>query len=908
MVRFISSLSLSESFKKISADDSALSLNTFSGGVSFGDFYKKLLGEHGLEKEILSDFLAQNVIASICAEEFQRNKALKNLTKSNSFFRELCSLFAQFSDSAISVNELNESLKDLHRIDTSRMEIIIHVYEKYLRTMDNNNFLDIHIAPGFLSEVLNIKMKMPAVKVNAPDGISAVQQRLLECLFEDVEVYVVEPNDSLSIKTDCLGFEDVYSEIGYLAQKIKTKVAKGEANFNDFAVLVRDFDSRQKFADLFKTFQIPISSESDSDEFVNFKRKLVRYLKICRVYEKLGIEEFSKTEFEKLKYTSKAQIEICYEELNTYIQTILTELLEDSCARDRFLSLREQKGSFSLLNVIYSNLEILKENDKKALQDELDNLKKFFYLYKNGKIFELVSISAVGQKEETTKRILGSAKSVLNLYRNVLGTQLPLDVLIELIENAKEGNDGAKNTVLLSSLNSIKSRKFVFIPCMIEGSLPKKNNAVSFISHDANEKISGFLRKNHPEFKHVIKTDEEHLENEERLFIAGMHCATEELVLSTHSYEDKKQCPPSAYFEKMSVKADCHFEDEKIAHKAIRENTVFSGLSMAKAPVMTKAPVLEEGEVLRLNPSAISTFLKCPRRYYYKGLLNLKEQSVFAANYGNIVHAILDVFNRTCLDKYNKATLLVLKDILFESANNSESSESPAMAETALQAGFTQLDVDLINAADKLSLKQMEQNFENALKELDENGWFNKVPDSVETEKSFKFEMSELPGVVFDGRIDAILKEGETYRVIDYKTGKNKDNDLEYATSDFGVNFLTKTGKVPSRVEDYEKKYDYQIPLYYLACQNSKDLRQYKDKVDELGLEYVRPSTKDGGWNEDFISAERIESQKLEILGNLKNTVIDRIRSAEEFEKCESFNCSGCAYDFLCDSEEECDD
>src|SRR5574344_1039260 len=41
------------------------------------------------ENKVLSDSLATNIIAAICKSEFIANSALNNLTKSNSFFREL---------------------------------------------------------------------------------------------------------------------------------------------------------------------------------------------------------------------------------------------------------------------------------------------------------------------------------------------------------------------------------------------------------------------------------------------------------------------------------------------------------------------------------------------------------------------------------------------------------------------------------------------------------------------------------------------------------------------------------------------------------------------------------------------------------------------------------------------------
>ena len=119
------------------------------------------------------------------------------------------------------------------------------------------------------------------------------------------------------------------------------------------------------------------------------------------------------------------------------------------------------------------------------------------------------------------------------------------------------------------------------------------------------------------------------------------------------------------------------------------------------------------------------------------------------------------------------------------------------------------------------------------------------------------------------------------------------------------MNFKLKTGKDPSNIENLQKAYDYQIPLYYLAIQNSRDLEAFKDRVSQLGLVYIRPKSKDNGCNEDFISADRLEQYKDKIIQNLKETVIDKILSETDFKPEKSWDCDNCAYKYLCDREDD---
>ena len=240
-----------------------------------------------------------------------------------------------------------------------------------------------------------------------------------------------------------------------------------------------------------------------------------------------------------------------------------------------------------------------------------------------------------------------------------------------------------------------------------------------------------------------------------------------------------------------------------------------------------------------------------------------------------------------------------LTEILFNTKNNEEKT---------LSTGFKQTDADLIKATDELSLQEMKENFKNAIEDFEMCGYFDDVPNKSICEKSFSFTISQLPNVIFEGRIDAILTDTQNNNiVIDYKTGKNKLNSLDYTISEYGVNFKTKAGKDPSNTESLQNTYDYQIPIYYLACQNSKELLQYKDNIKQLGLLYIRPKSKHNGCKDDFINAEKIELYKDKIIQNIKETIIEKITNETEFKAQKGFNCENCTYKFLCDEVENDD-
>ena len=92
-----------------------------------------------------------------------------------------------------------------------------------------------------------------------------------------------------------------------------------------------------------------------------------------------------------------------------------------------------------------------------------------------------------------------------------------------------------------------------------------------------------------------------------------------------------------------------------------------------------------------------------------------------------------------------------------------------------------------------------------------------------------------------------------------------------------------------------------------MACQYCDELSEYKDNISSLGYLYVRPKSKDDGCDDDFIDAENIEKHKEKIIQNIKETVVDKIRTESEFKPNKTFNCENCGYKFLCDEVEDDD-
>lgn len=837
-------------------------------------------------------FLAFNILKAKAKVLFKDNPALMCLAKSDMFFQDLSNIFSLLYQNNIMPLQFENIVKSIKtsETDNKRLLLISKLYAVYLSTMEENGFkIPVSLQnSSFFSKADNVDV-----------------QKRVEYLYNSFNGKIIPElvtEESNSIKY--LEFSDIQNETLYIIDEIKKLVENGDASYSQIAVFIDKTEARKKFLDLVKSQNLPVISSIYSEDYENLKHKINLYQKISDVFLELNLQEFSYDEIKNINISSKAQKEISFEKLDDLFKTIVLETLKNPYNADKFFSNKENSQK-SLLECIFALWNTLEEDDKNNLSQEFNSIKIFYEDYKNqnyAKAIETLIKKNLSKFENTQVKdaVLGKIKS-LNELQNLfekIDAALEFDSFKEIMQGLPKDKELEKNAIFLSSITTdtkkLKDIKYVYIAGLTQNNYPAANNAYPFISQQTNTELLKELQKISPDFDFFLKTDEIYFSQKLCALCSAMGVAKNKLTLTTHNYEAKKQAQPSVFFKLLTTADKINYKE---INDVVSDSTVQTDLQAKTVAIESASKIIKENDTLKLNPSAINTFLKCPRKYYYKNLLNLKEPYTFSASYGSIVHAVFQVLNTRFKDKYNKNVALELADILFNSAIDEEK---------ARQAGFSDIDIELVKAAPELSIEEMKNNFKDAVEDYDYSGGFDYPPTEAVCEKSFSFTLEKLPNVVFDGRIDAIITDSNgVTKVIDYKTGKDKTNSLDYAISDNGVNFRLKSGKEPSNIENVQKAYDYQIPLYYLAIQNSKELENYKDKVTDLGLVYIRPKAKDNGCNEDFVSAKQIETYKDKIIQNLKETVIDKIINETEFKPEKGWNCDTCAYNFLCDKEEE---
>ena len=155
-----------------------------------------------------------------------------------------------------------------------------------------------------------------------------------------------------------------------------------------------------------------------------------------------------------------------------------------------------------------------------------------------------------------------------------------------------------------------------------------------------------------------------------------------------------------------------------------------------------------------ISPSSLSDFDKCPQLYYYRNIYRsprgLKIQIINPSlALGQAIHDTLEIFLRLPVAERSKEGLT--EKLEFSWSNL-----------TGEKGGFT--------SAEEESL------YKNRAIEMLGRFWKNDHFKNTEMEKIPGFPKAELgDDIILTGKLDWLEKEGEVYRLVDFKTGKNEE-------------------------------------------------------------------------------------------------------------------------------------
>lgn len=157
-----------------------------------------------------------------------------------------------------------------------------------------------------------------------------------------------------------------------------------------------------------------------------------------------------------------------------------------------------------------------------------------------------------------------------------------------------------------------------------------------------------------------------------------------------------------------------------------------------------------------ISPSSLSDFEKCPQKYYYSQVYRsprgLKIQVVNPAlALGATIHDVLDQFLKLPASQRTQNELKRILDWAWQGIAGEK-------------GGF-------------LSQEEEDEARQRAANMLD-RFWANSRFQKIEPVKMPSFPRVELGNdLILTGKLDWIEKEGDTYHIIDFKTGKNEEKE-----------------------------------------------------------------------------------------------------------------------------------
>ena len=436
------------------------------------------------------------------------------------------------------------------------------------------------------------------------------------------------------------------------------------------------------------------------------------------------------------------------------------------------------------------------------------------------------------------KKLLQEADDLLRLNRcanlNDFVTRLEYAHAND-IEITTEKNNVVQNAVQLVTYHASKGREFefVYLPNLLE------NNWEKFRMPGEYKLITEpVLDKEEQE----LKTDSELLKK----FFVGITRAKYSLVLSHSDNVDRK---PKAVTKYLNSVSDFNFDNKIFEYKEDDLVTeIYKSISRETID-HRKAFEVQINEVVNkivLSPTSINTYKNCPKNFFYSYVMNINvaEADWDAANYGSIIHEILETSVKRALSGNGYIPFEEAKEIFDK-----------------------KMDVTIFKTiADKEKYQKRGIEFLNGYYKQ-----FLQYPYTCIENVEESFNGINVQDEVINGKIDRIEKLSDgTYALYDYKTSK-------YTAATQMV--------VGGKKEDYYNQ---------LCCYKYAYEKKYPErKVSKVGIIYV----------EDNKTAEIIPIQN--DMNYIENLILDTYKnikslnfnvSAENSED----SCKYCNYRDLC--------
>jgi DNA helicase-2/ATP-dependent DNA helicase PcrA len=308
--------------------------------------------------------------------------------------------------------------------------------------------------------------------------------------------------------------------------------------------------------------------------------------------------------------------------------------------------------------------------------------------------------------------------------------------------------------------------------------------------------------------KEDLPTGDFHIQEERRLFYVALTRAEERLTITTVT-EKKSKVP--LFIEDILMDPSVKKRDVLQIAPKVKPRETGNGKDSEKSGEADLFPAVDgparifsriadwaeafhppTPEPLKLSPSAIENYRRCPQQYLFGRLWSLREGPQAALSFGSVMHTTIKRF----VEQMKKGVKLPFEEVrgIFETEWTSAGFEDAYQEGEYKKDGLEQLKV-----------------FHAAMLE---------TPVEVrEQEKSFELPMED--NVIITGRIDQINSLGRSdVEIVDYKTGKPK--------------------------KDADARKDLQLSIYAIAAKEIFELNPVRLVFHYLQNNQIQVTTRDG--------------------------------------------------------------
>lgn len=489
-----------------------------------------------------------------------------------------------------------------------------------------------------------------------------------------------------------------------------------------------------------------------------------------------------------------------------------------------------------------------------------------------------------------------------------------------------------KNQVRLLSIHQAQGETFpvVVMPFLQSEEFPSHRDSVEWFSQTTLDALG---------LPTLLSEAEER-----RLFALGASRAAQRLLLTCHQKQEAERILPSPYYTALlaqkrqllhcpsaSPVCACEFGAGRVgacevdfcdqpyrlkplppevgldAELSDCQSDYQSNSLWAHLEPQASQPVFEPEAVLSISPTAITRYMQCPRQYYYKHLLGLKEPGSVAASLGTLIHRVMEAFNsQTPPGEHTPQRLREVAEAFFGFEDNPHS---------FYMSGFGERERQTLSHMSPLTVHALRQSLLAAIEDLTEKGYFDRYGtlNAIYAERELKeVTLAGLERCRLSGKMDAVIQLANgRWEVVDYKTyGAGKyATRWELCEQRFEATLepLPDDPELPHYQRFANKlnptyPIDYQLPLYYWASQQDKSL---SGGMAGVALQLVRPQFADNpdqGSIRLQLAAEELDAHRDRVLQDIQAHVVDPILSSEHFLPVpESGACAYCAYAGICD-------